>query len=831
MERTTVDFGIDLGTTNSVISVSQGGNIETIKNGLSEITPSVVYFDKRGTKRVGLEAAEMLSRPATALDVQAEFKRVMGQRVTHEFKSSGKSMSPEELSAEVLIALRQAAGSRLGSEPGAAVITVPAMFELPQNGATAEAAKLAGFRHSQLLQEPVAAAVAYGFQGDTERAYWLVYDYGGGTFDASIVAIRDGQLTVVKHAGDNYLGGADLDWKVVDESIRPALMQAYSLKSLSRSPKARDVDRGRMLVLKRFAETIKKRLSTSEEVEYFEENVFVDDDGKQVDLEGRITRAEFEAYAAPSVDHSIKIVQKLIEESGIPKASLDRFLLVGGSTFIPLVRQRTAALGIPIGMELDPMTVVSRGAAIFASSQRIPASLAKPIVVAVGAAKLQLEFEVVVRDTEPFVGGKVEIDGKPAPLGTVVSLRRSDKGWSSGDIQVDSKGMFFTSVKIMDKGQSTIEITIRDANGVGIPCTPNSLAITYGMSVAAATLSAGCGIGFSDGRAEILVRSGASLPCEAPVYKAHFVRGLKKGTTDCLKIPILSGDDPIADHNLCGATIRIMGTDISKDLPVGSSVEISLTIDASGVPHARAFIPVLEETFEPDAKMSLDHEPPTVMRDRVRAIVGRLEECEEKADAASLTAVSAEAEALRESEDMEAIEELILAWEQGDPVSAGQARNKTIELSKRASDIADKVDFPATLASYNEELDGARAAAAAYGTASDRAPIDEVAREGSKAISKKDVKMLKHCIPQLIHLRLELLQKDPGFWVGFLSHLSSMQDQFSDRAAARKLLTEGASAAQRRDVDSLKSIVSQLFRMLPRDVADAVKQGVRSDVM
>ena len=180
---------------------------------------------------------------------------------------------------------------------------------------------------------------------------------------------------------------------------------------------------------------------------------------------------------------------------------------------------------------------------------------------------------------------------------------------------------------------------------------------------------------------------------------------------------------------------------------------------------------------------------------------------------------------------MEAIEELILAWEQGDPVSAGQARNKTIELSKRASDIADKVDFPATLASYNEELDGARAAAAAYGTASDRAPIDEVAREGSKAISKKDVKMLKHCIPQLIHLRLELLQKDPGFWVGFLSHLSSMQDQFSDRAAARKLLTEGASAAQRRDVDSLKSIVSQLFRMLPRDVADAVKQGVRSDVM
>ncbi|MEI6052904.1 MAG: Hsp70 family protein, partial [Opitutaceae bacterium] len=186
MQQVTIDYGIDLGTTNSVISISQKGNVETIKNGLSEITPSVVYFDKRGSLKIGLSAWEMFKNPKNAIEVQSEFKRSMGQRIKLDFKAAGKSMTPEELSSEVLRVLRQAAGLRFGTEPMAAVITVPAMFELPQNEATANAAKLAGFTYSQLLQEPVAAAVAYGFQSASEKAYWLVYDYGGGTFDASI---------------------------------------------------------------------------------------------------------------------------------------------------------------------------------------------------------------------------------------------------------------------------------------------------------------------------------------------------------------------------------------------------------------------------------------------------------------------------------------------------------------------------------------------------------------------------------------------------------------------------------------------------------------------
>jgi molecular chaperone DnaK len=712
MDRTTIDFGIDLGTTNSVISVMNGGEIETIKNGNFEITPSVVYFDKRGVKRVGVSANEMLNRPATATDVQFEFKRVMGQRVEREFKSAGKKFSPEQLSAEVLSELRRAAAARSGSEPVAAVITVPAMFELPQNEATAHAAKLAGFEHSQLLQEPVAAAVAYGFQTNAEKAYWLVYDFGGGTFDASIIAIRDGQLRVIKHAGDNYLGGGDLDWKLVDQCIVPRLSKSFALATLARGLKARDIDNGRMLVLRRHAEQIKKMLSKDETVEYFEENVFVDDDGTQVDIECTITREEFERLAAPAVERSISIVHRLISESGVPKASLDRFLLVGGSTFIPLVRRHTAAIGIPIGMEIDPMTVVSRGAAVFASSQRLPSSRLRPTAVAAGAAVAQLEYESVAKEISPYVGGKIEIDGKAPAAGAKVALQRDDSGWVSGDVAIDPKGMFFTTVQIREQGQSVFALTVRDASGQLVPCTPNSLAITYGLSIASAPLPAGCGIGLADGSAMILIPGGTRLPCPAVVYPAQFVRGLHKGTDEKLRIPVLSGDEPMAEHNLVGTYININGKDISRDIPAGTDVQIEISIDASGVPQIHAFIPLLDETFKPSERIETLFEKPEVMRERVEAIRVRLEEVENLADEADLFALSSEASELASSAVFDEIESRLERWDDGDTDSAGSARNLIVDMAKRASVLAEKVELPTAQAQYKETLDATRKIAA-----------------------------------------------------------------------------------------------------------------------
>lgn len=838
MQRTTIDFGIDLGTTNSVISVSQSGSVETIKNrDNSEITPSLVYFGKGKdenvglAKRVGLTAVGALRRPGTAIHVQAEFKREMGQRVQRTFKLANKSMSPEELSAEVLMELRNAAEGRFGTKPDAAVITVPAMFELPQTEATAHAAKLAGFNYSQLLQEPVAAAVAYGFESDAERAYWLVYDFGGGTFDASIVAIRDGQLSVVKHAGDNYLGGADLDWKIVEELLVPKLQSAYSLNSISRAPNARDIDRGRMLVLKGHAERIKKSLSTSDEDLISEENIFEDDDKVPVDLEGLVTRAEFEALASPSVERSIDIVTKLISECGIKKSDINRFLLVGGSTFIPLVRKRTAAIGIPIGMELDPMTVVSRGAAIFASSQRLPSSRAKPVNVAVGTATVQLEYDSVAKDTSALVAGKVEINGKPAPSSTTVRIDRKDQGWNSGDVVIDPKGLFFTKVTIREKGQSVFGLTVRDSGGRSIACIPESFAITNGLTVASSPLPAGCAVGLADGRAEILIPGGQAMPCASNVYKGKFVRGLKKGDKDSLKVPFLTGDEPIADHNLCGIIVHIYGKDVSRDVPPGTALEITVEVDASGVPHMRVFIPLLDQTFEPSERIETKHESAEVIGSRKEALIAQLDDIETKANDANLGSIANSASKLSACDDFDTIDTLIERAANGDTVAAGQARNLLVTIAKTANELKAQIDWPTTLAAYNESIDQVRKLAAENGDAQDRKTIEDVVKESARAVDAKDTKMLAHCTSQLRSIFVDIAKKDPAFYVVVLAHLSQMENRFPDRAAARRLFAEGAAAAQRRDTNSLQSVVQQLLGMLPPEVAAEAKRAIGSDVM
>jgi molecular chaperone DnaK len=827
--RLTIDFGIDLGTTNSVISVAQSGGVETIKNGLSEVTPSLVAFDKRGTKRVGLAAADLFRRASSSTNVHAEFKRVMGQRVLREFKAAGLKKSPEELSAEVLAELRRACAVRFGQEPEAAVITVPAMFELPQNEATAAAAKIAGFSHSQLLQEPVAAAVAYGFSSNAERAYWLVYDYGGGTFDASIVAIRDGQLSVIKHAGDNYLGGADLDWKIVEEILAPALAERYALDSLSRDAGASEADRGRMLVLKQLAERIKKDLTSSESCQWQEEGLLEDDDGEPVDVEGSLSRTRFEELARPAVDRSVRLVEQLIADSGVPKGQIDRLLLVGGSTFMPLVRQRLASLGIPLGMELDPMTVVSRGAAIFASSQRLPSSRARQASQEVGAASIQLEYEPVTKEQEPIIGGRVHVDGAaPAPSATV-TLSRDDRGWNSGEVPLDAKGMFFVPTKIREKGQTVFEISVR-VGGQKVPCSPATVGITYGLQVSSAPLSAGVGIALANGENFVIHAGGTHLPRPEERWEGKFTRALKRGSSDSLLIPVMSGDEPIAEHNRCGCVIEISGRDLERDVPAGTPVEIFISVDSSGVPSVRVYVPLLDRTFEPSERIRLDYEPADVLNDRKAALETRLQTVEESADGSSLKDVSAEALAVRLSESMDEIDSLIEQWEGGNEVAAGRATHLISEVSKKAAALEAKVALPAAMEAFNESLDGARKAVAQYGKPEERSVVEEVGREGAQAAQQGDALALRHCAAQLNTMHRQLIARDPAFWVAFLHHLSTMQNKFTDQAAGRRLLAEGAQAAQRGDAESVQSVAQQLIRLLPEQEAQAVAGRIRSHV-
>ena len=212
-------LGIDLGTTNSAAAVFDGDQVLLVRNrDGAPLTPSVVRIDRRGRRTVGPRAKRYLERDPD--NTRAGFKRLMGTQRHLHFPASDTHLRPEELSAEVLRSLRDDVKEQLGFEPTCAVISVPALFELPQSSATSEAARLAGFERVELIQEPVASALAAGWSADEDGGgAWLVYDIGGGTFDVSLLETRDGLLRVVGHDGDNFLGGRDIDKAIADWAL------------------------------------------------------------------------------------------------------------------------------------------------------------------------------------------------------------------------------------------------------------------------------------------------------------------------------------------------------------------------------------------------------------------------------------------------------------------------------------------------------------------------------------------------------------------------------------------------------------------------------------
>ena len=372
MTRSTIDIGIDLGTTNSCIAHLRGTEVEILRNNDGqEYTPSAVWLDRKDRLHVGQRAKEQYELDDE--NAAIEFKLQMGKAAERTFQRSGRSFKPEELSAEVLKALLADARARLEEDTHAAVITVPADFDLPQCDATRQAAQLTGLTSSPLLQEPVAAALAYGFQSTSDKVFWLVYDLGGGTFDAAVMQMRDGMFRVVNHGGDRHLGGKLIDWAIVEKLLVPELTRERRLSDFHRgNPRWRAA----FAKLKLAAEQAKIRISREKAVEIAIDPLCIDDGGDRVALEFELGRMEVTRLMEPFVLRSINICKKVLAQKRLGSGHIEKLLLVGGPTQTPYLRQRLAdELGIALETGIDPMTIVAKGAAIFAGTQRLEGTL------------------------------------------------------------------------------------------------------------------------------------------------------------------------------------------------------------------------------------------------------------------------------------------------------------------------------------------------------------------------------------------------------------------------------------------------------------------------
>jgi molecular chaperone DnaK len=793
MARTTIDFGIDLGTTNSSIAVISGAGTEVVKNLVhAEYTPSAVYVDKKGAMFVGQKAKERWMNDDE--NGFCEFKLQMGTGHEHVIARTGQRMRAEELSAEVLKSLKANVKHRMDEDLQAAVITVPAAFELPQCDATQKAAQLAGITLSPLLQEPVAAALAYGFQSESDKVVWLVYDIGGGTFDAAVIQIRDGVIQVINHGGDNHLGGKMIDWEIVEKILVPAVVKEFGVSNFNRGNKRWSAAFAK---LKGEAEKAKILLSSDKSTSILVENLFnncAEFTGGSVDLELDLERNEIEPLIEPILERSLNICRRVLSEKRMATDQIEKVLLVGGPTLTPWLRQRLgdsqAGLGIRLEFSIDPITVVARGAAIFASTQRLEGTV--PSRVGAGQYSIELRYEAV-GDVEPLVGGRVSSGSAESLDGHKIEFANPEArpSWRSGKIALSPDGTFITSL-LAEKGrQNTFTIELFSPSGTTLDLSPDKLTYTVGVVFTDPLLTHSLGVQLANNEMACFFEKGRSLPARQMLRDFRTVVALARGQAGhLLRIPVMEGESlKRADRNTLIGSLDISAKAIKRDIPVGSEVEVTIEIDKSRLVRVKAFVPIIDEEFE------------TII---------------------SYINYQIQAKDERRIQDVES--SLVAA--SGDRDEADKCLNRLLEIKRAIDNVEDAIKWPALMARAEEEIEIERNLTTddQYdATTEEKSLFAMLEREIRAAMDSRDPELLEGKIDKMDSLGYRIVQRQSSWWVAQFDHLEKRKQSMNEPGKAEAYFTQGRRAISNNDLESLKAAIRQLWSMLPAGEPSSVK--------
>jgi molecular chaperone DnaK len=823
MSRTTIDFGIDLGTTNSAIAVLKGVTPEIVKNNAADadITPSVVSIDKRGIIQVGQRAKNRLID--TPNDAYGEFKRRMGTDFIYTFAACGQHRKPEELSAEVLKSLRADVQQRLGEVVDAAVITVPAAFELHQCDATRKAAQLAGFHESPLLQEPVAAALAYGFQKDDDKAYWLVYDFGGGTFDAALIKSEEGTIHVVNHGGDNFLGGSDIDWAIVDQCLIPKFIEQFHPEDFTRANKRWAQAFAK---LKRSAEIAKIDLSRGERA-MLETCRIQDGQGEEYEFDCELTRNDIIQVARPIILKSVEICKKVLEEKNLNKEAIAKVILVGGPTLAPYFRDiLTENLGIPLDFAVDPLTVVAKGAAIFAGTQKAAANTPQTIVP--GGFTADLKYKPVGADANPVIGGRITSETTPDLSGYTIELAHTKTQWRSGRIALKPDGVFMTEL-LAEKGERNLfVIELFDAKGVRQSVAPSEITYTIGSVVEEQPLINSMGISLLTNAYEKLFEKGRGLPLKT-TRDFRTVDPLRRGNaTDKIRIPVVEGEHESADRNRLVGCLEICGADIKRDLPAGTEVQVTLRMDSSRILTVQAYVPALDEEFE--TRLDLRHHTPIPqeLQKDFDAEMDRFEKLKAKTTAAKAVESQTLIRNITESPVLKEVRDT-LATAQSDPDAASKCEKRLLEFKLLLDQVSGTLEWPTLVAEIRDWLDHLSKVADPKGA--DAEKVADFAFEVEPLIEEKQPQSLRKKIEQASRLYFEIVTAQPGWWTYQLEQMQLQKDKMKDQARASCLLEQGKEYQKNRNTQALQGIVQQLWELLPNDILQGARRGYQSGLV
>lgn len=820
MARNKIDYGIDLGTTNSAICRMEKGEPVVIKTDvLKDTMPSCISVNKKGSIKAGDSAYNTMKqdkRRATkswhkgASNTYVEFKRTMATDTQYPCSNLHKSFSSEELSAEVLKALKSFVTDEKFSP---VVITVPAKFTVNQKTATMEAAKMAGFKHCELLQEPIAASMAYGVSSEEKDGLWMVFDFGGGTFDAALLKVEDGIMQVFDTEGDNYLGGKNLDYAIVDNIIIPYLQENYAIDGYLQDEEKKEVLRDAM---KTYAEDAKNQLSFKDHEDIISNlgDLGEDEDGEEIELDLTLSQAQVFDVMRPYFQKAVDICKNLIQRNNLNGSQITKLILVGGPTHSPLIRQMLREQVTPnVDTSIDPMTAVATGAALYASTMDAEVSDKE---IKVGTVKLDVSYESTTVEMAEYVPVCL---AEGSILNRVfVEFVRGDKAWASGKVEINSKGDV-VELNLLEGKANSFNISCYDDKGNILPCFPNEITIIQGSVVGAAPLPYNIAIARWDRnkkRSVIRMAKGLEknkpLPATGVINDLKTTRQLRPGlSSDVLTVPIHQVDDfeeaegksaSLYEHV---ADVVITGEDVDTLMPADSLVDVTLKVDSSE--QMRLEVRFLATGFT--VEKVLDTSKKHTMEDTNEQISKGFAEAESAMKTLSESGI-----------DVNELQEELAAirTDNENTTEKKEVLNHLRELLRKIEKLDAGTEWERVEKELREEFDKLEKAQDDLGNERSAQLVDQLRTQTDNAIRSKNVQVGREVLEQVTRLFFELtiLFQCMGFIRYCNERFASLH--WKDSSRARQLVNRGMEQINNNPTtEGLRSIAAELLELLPKD--------------
>lgn len=813
--------GIDLGTSNSSCALFDTTTIHVIRNSQGgNLTPSIVHINAKGLITTGSKAARYLRRDSA--NIQSGFKRLMGTEQHFDFPAAALEKTPVELSAALITSLLDDVEQQFNFRPDSALITVPALFDIPQSNATKEAALLAGLESVELLQEPVASAFAAGWNEESLEERWLVFDLGGGTFDASLLEYKDGMLRVVAHDGDNFLGGRDFDQLLVDWAIQK-INKTYSIELRHDKNEHKDI----LSQLAIAAEEAKIDLSVQSEssINLFSEQEI---EGQPVEFDLTINRQEFESLCSPLLNRAITLCLNLLKSNRMLVEELNQVVLVGGPAMMPILRERVSKELAPVATgSLDPMTLVAQGAALYAASTGVTAKIKEdaPDKIYNSINKFILQHPSMSTDLQPVVLGRLVEKVQPFPVS--IRLENQTINWISEKTELKDD-IFMMEVELGPRKSNTLLLQAFNKQGERIPVNPETISIVHGLSIADPPLSRSIGVALANGRVREFFKRGTPLPIKR-TFTHHSVDIVLPGRSEHgIVVPIVQGEYDEARYCRAIGSLSIPSNQLDDALPAGTPIQITLELDRGGNLAAIAHIPAINKLFNGVLHLLMPGADLKSLRKQAGVLRQRLTELQQQAFAnTNSSRISRYTTWQNELERAE--HDLTLL--QGNNQEAGLRSGHTLTAieeklvrEEAVIHLEDKIseDTIGLLFNYDWIED--------YGTEQEKNMLARAIHALDHAKKQKKLTEYNHQRAVIKKLADNAFDRSPDAWPSYFEYAAARVHEASDLQKAYHLVEKGWQALAESNIPKLKKIVYKIWQLLPPTIvsqSENIGSGIR----